>query len=377
MNELWRDYSANQDLPDTPRQVDVSVAKANGVVGVISRAGSSWTYTDPTFADIYRQAGELNLYRSSYWNFSPGANISAQIDRWIEAHTFIDVIPRFAAVEINWNNLEPPQIAYEFKKFSDDYLSLEGERPGIYTRKQLADLWLTPFLDEDFLNEHWWWIAQYDARRDTEQLDKPMIPPDKVDISRCWLRQTADQMAGFPGEAESSHVDRDRFMFDNMDAWITANFGETNNGGDITNPVGDCCEELETRVFDRIVGIEYNYDCTINLAKHNATDIKNLEAQAIFWDLNIDSLNALAEEVDDCVDAGAYNLLVDRVAELEKKLKAIGDRQAVNEEISDLQDDLIDLNRDDIKKLQTKTIPECNHSHRKLFSWLFNRRYIK
>jgi len=239
MNELWRDYSAHQDNPDTVRLISPQVAIDNGVVGFIFRSGTSWTYKDPTFNYLYPLVE--GSYRTSYHNFSPGADPDNQIDNWLEQHPAMDVLPRFAAVEGNYNDLEPYQIAATFYDFSETYKARVGQRCGIYTRKQLADLWLTPYLDEDWLNEHWWWIAQYDARRDTEQLDRVIIPPNGVLLERCWLKQTADQMVGFPGEAESGYVDRDRFQFENMDEWISTNFG-----GDITNPDTpiDCCEEL-------------------------------------------------------------------------------------------------------------------------------------
>ena len=356
MNELWRDYSANQDNQDTPKQVDVAVAKANGVVGIIARAGSSWTYTDPTFKNIYDQAGVLGLYRSSYYNFSPGANIDAQLTRWVDSiHQRVDIIPRFAAVEINWNNLEPSQIALEFKKFSDAYLEWEGERPGIYTRKQLADLWLTPYLDAGFLNEHWWWIAQYDAKRTTEQLDVAIVPPNKVLQERCWLKQTADQMVGFPGEAESTYVDRDRFQFENMDEWIAKNFGT-----DVPDIPGDCCEELSTKLDNFINGyaedyqqldkdlstleenIEllsgeilrcgadtgklrtevYDIDHAVselitsleNDIKKNTEDITSLQSNVNLCNIGIAELakriDILNQEVNDCVDAGAFDVVI-------------------------------------------------------------------
>ena len=240
MNELWRDYSAHQDNPDTVRLISPQVAIDNGVVGFIFRSGTSWTYKDPTFNYLYPLVE--GSYRTSYHNFSPGADPDNQIDNWLEQHPVMDVLPRFAAVEGNYNDLEPYQIAATFYDFSETYKARVGQRCGIYTRKQLADLWLTPYLDEEWLNEHWWWIAQYDARRDTEQLDRVIIPPNGVLLERCWLKQTADQMVGFPGEAESGYVDRDRFQFENMDEWISTNFG-----GDITNPdppIDDCCEEL-------------------------------------------------------------------------------------------------------------------------------------
>ncbi|HDD61478.1 MAG TPA: hypothetical protein ENF22_02975 [Chloroflexi bacterium] len=226
MNELWRDYSANQDNPNTVQEIDPQVAIDNGVVGFIFRAGSSWTYKDPTFNYLYPKV-DGKAYWTSYFNFSPGADVDKQMDNWFSQHpkSIKGILPRFAANEINWNDLEPYQIAAEFFHFSNRYLEREGERPGIYTRKQLADLWLTPFLDADWLNEHWWWIAQYDANKYTEQLDRAIIPPNKVKLERCWLKQTASEIKGFPGEAESTFIDRNRFQFENMDEWIAENFG--------------------------------------------------------------------------------------------------------------------------------------------------------
>jgi len=250
MNELWRDYSAHQDNPDTVRLIDPQIAIDNGVVGFILRSGTSWTYKDPTFNYLWDKI--VGVYKTSYHNFSPGADPDAQIDNWLTQHPVINHMPRFSAVEGNYNDLEPYQIAATFYDFSETYKARVGQRCGIYTRKQLADLWLTPFLDEDWLNEHWWWIAQYDANRYTEQLDKVIIPPNGVLLKRCWLKQTADQMAGFPGEAESGFIDRSRFQFENMDGWIAQNFGVP-----IIPPIEppvvpptDCCEELKKDISE-------------------------------------------------------------------------------------------------------------------------------
>ena len=370
MNELWRDYSANQDNQDTPKQVDVAVAKANGVVGIIARAGSSWTYTDPTFKNIYDQAGVLGLYRSSYYNFSPGANIDAQLTRWVDSiHQRVDIIPRFAAVEINWNNLEPSQIALEFKKFSDAYLEWEGERPGIYTRKQLADLWLTPYLDAGFLNEHWWWIAQYDAKRTTEQLDVAIVPPNKVLQERCWLKQTADQMVGFPGEAESTYVDRDRFQFENMDEWIAKNFGT-----DVPDIPGDCCEELSTKLDNFINGYAEDYQqldkdlSTLEGAvENNTTHIadnasfiqKNAEDIALVGDNVQLGFGHIAEDITSL--QSNINLCNIGIAELAKRIEYNYSQQVLD---ANNLEDMIEELEGNITGL------EGGHNHPKFFKWI-------
>lgn len=301
---LWRDYSANQDKLDTAAIIHPEIAIANGVVGFIMRSSTSWNYKDPTFNYLYPKI--VGAYRTSYHNFSPGADIEKQLDNWLLQHPVIDIIPRFAAVEINWNELAPFDIAATFKEFSNAYLEREGQRPGIYTRKQLADLWLTPFLSESFLNEHWWWLAQYDSYRYTEE-DKPLVPPNKVDPERCWLKQTADQMAGFPGEAESEHVDRDRFMFEDMHAWIALNFGN-----DAPNIPDDCCEELRQELND--AWIEWRNTNTGMI--DNILDIKELEAKTS------QSLNKILDDiqklkVDNLLMAGMVKTLKDEIHGLE------------------------------------------------------------
>lgn len=222
---FWRDYSANQDIADTPATVNVQVAKANGVVGVFARSSNSWTYKDPTFEGIYAQAGALNLYRSSYHTFSPGANIDNQLKIWYEQHPEIDVIPRVMSVEVNWNKLEPYRIAQEVWKCAEAIMKRDGVYPIIYTRKQLADLWLTPFWSKEQLNSLYWWLAQYDLYRGKEE-DNPVIPPIGLNTERILWKQTADQIAGFPGEAESSHVDRDRWVSEvEMHKFISETWG--------------------------------------------------------------------------------------------------------------------------------------------------------
>ena len=352
MNELWRDYSAHQDNPDTVRLISPQVAIDNGVVGFIFRSGTSWTYKDPTFNYLYPLVE--GSYRTSYHNFSPGADPDNQIDNWLEQHPAMDVLPRFAAVEGNYNDLEPYQIAATFYDFSETYKARVGQRCGIYTRKQLADLWLTPYLDEDWLNEHWWWIAQYDARRDTEQLDRVIIPPNGVLLERCWLKQTADQMVGFPGEAESGYVDRDRFQFENMDEWISTNFG-----GDITNPdppIDDCKGlwdwfEIESNFLRK--RLDTLQQGQLELAENGLGYEERLGEHFNGLDLCKGALIELDDKLDVLLDNKEN--LHDKYYELAKEIEQ--QRNTYNDFLFDYNEDWYKLDK------RIKELPTATHSH--------------
>jgi len=80
---LWTDVSANQGT------MNLSIMAANDVQGVFARAGISWSYKDPTFSNVWDQAGNNNMFiktrivnftfhpfsRQVFWYSQPSTNL--------------------------------------------------------------------------------------------------------------------------------------------------------------------------------------------------------------------------------------------------------------------------------------------------------------
>ena len=218
---LWGDYSRYQLL------VNLAIARARGVLGAAFRSGISWAYTDPFFNANYTNASHNDMYRTSYHVTYPDQPVVAQVDNWYRIHPVIDIIPRWIDLELQ-RGMTPAAIADHTWKVSELVKSRDGIRPGIYSRKQLIDLWLSPYWSIDMLNDHFWWLAQYLLTRWIEHPGPPALP-NKVRRDRIVLHQTADKKPGFPGEQNgSASVDWDRWEIGNvpeMHQWIAENWG--------------------------------------------------------------------------------------------------------------------------------------------------------
>ena len=209
------------------------------------------------------------------------------------------------------------------------------EELTIYTNKPIL-LYTSPYTLRDSIlayNE-WWtdaplWIAHY---KDGE-------PETWGNPWKFW--QYTSEGDGTEYGVGSTHVDLNVFngTVEELDAWL----------GLEEEPPIDCCEELRksfNSAIDNLSGIIALLD------KHQA---KNYVA-------NLEEIKGLT------ADLGIL------------RAREIAHTREHEEEIAELNEDtkslrVVDLlHSAEISQLKFKTIPETNHSHRKLFSWLFNRR---
>ena len=235
---LWRDYSYWQLV------VDMQVAKANGVLGMFSRAGIGNTYLDPYFAPNWANAGLLGLYRSSYHVINSLQSVVSQADQvWYTAHAEREVIPR--AIDLQKSYGAPPsQVADRTWEMSELVKARDGVRPIIYSRYSLINSWLVPYWTASMLNEHFYWLAQYLIDRTREHAGPPTLPTNVL-REQVIMHQTADKKAGFPGECSgSATADYDRWEIGNeaeMHTWIATTWGGAPPEpppGDLPMPIG-------------------------------------------------------------------------------------------------------------------------------------------
>jgi hypothetical protein len=200
---LWTDVSANQGT------MNLSIMAANDVQGVFARAGISWSYKDPTFSNVWDQAGNNNMYRSSYHVLYTDQSIINQISSWLMVHPKIDIIPRCIDLEVGRSDsfLNKANKTWEMVQRITD---IDGVPPIIYSRYLIVNAWLSPYWTEEKLNSVKWFLAQYKTDRTSEHPGPPVIP-NGVDEENVILQQTADKIVPWPGAATSFALDRDRW----------------------------------------------------------------------------------------------------------------------------------------------------------------------
>lgn len=216
---LWFDVSYWQGPVDAGAMLE---AGANGCV-VRSNVGK-W-YSDPYFVENWNRLRGM-MHRTSYGVFVPDQDVIAQLDTWYRMQPVLDVVPRVIDLEIE-NGVKPSIIAQGVWRMVDVIEKRDGVKPIIYSRKNLVDLWLVPFLGEGWLNEIYWWLAQYTWDRVREHPGEPDLPKG-VKRDRVIMHQTADKKPTPEGVARSKSMDWDRWELGNvqqMDEFIETVWG--------------------------------------------------------------------------------------------------------------------------------------------------------
>lgn len=217
---LLRDYSKHQGL------VNFDIAIANGVLGMIARAAISWGYTDPWFETNWQGAGQVGIYRTSYHVLHPDQDVVRQAEKWFGVHPQIDVWPRVIDLEVS-RNQPASKIGDQTRKMSDIVFARDGIRPIIYSRYLLINQWLANWPIE-YLNDHWFWLAQYHWTRILEHAGPPTIP-ERVNPGRVFLHQTSDKKRTPNGEAQSLSIDWDRYQLgdeEHLHNFVSSTWGD-------------------------------------------------------------------------------------------------------------------------------------------------------
>jgi len=192
----------------------------------------------------------------------------------------------------------------------------------------------------------------------------------EVDVGKLRL----DAMAGIDGnqiQATANDADIDT-LFETIENMAVI---QRNNGNDIER-FADYAGSLDSQVKTLGLGIA-------ELSKRLETlqqgqleiveDVMAVEGEQNEFDKWIEAHEGLNNIFEGWADDKIHELDVaisnniEKITELEKRLDDIVEIM----EVQLSQEYLGITNR--LDKLENKTIPECNHSHRKLFSWLFNK----
>jgi hypothetical protein len=218
------DVSSNQGLINWPKLN----ADPRNPLAVAIRAGISWGYIDKYFKLNWQGAVDVLLPAAPYHVLYPDQPVVMQADTWFsvapdpgdwQGRRIIDLeLARGAA---------PMIIADVFMGISDLVRSRDGATAIVYSRKNLIEQWLVPYLSNDELNSHYFILAQYLKPRPGQvYADEHPGPPDipaAIKPERVIMQQTSDHRPGPPGAVTSAALDTDRWLlgdaFD-MGAWM-------------------------------------------------------------------------------------------------------------------------------------------------------------
>ncbi len=226
---LWVDTSKHNG------HANVRIMMENGVWGIFPRGGISWGYIDPQVAETMRQARELEMYYASYHVIYTDQPAFDQWVNWRNAQEYPDPdrpFPRAIDLEVQRGDSLDSKLA-TVEEMSELVEAHDGIPPLFYTRYLIANDWLRKASTE-WLNDHYWWLAQYLFDRTREHPGPPTLP-NRVKREQVLFQQTADKIATFPGATQNCCLDRNRWQLGNhlqMIEFIRINFG----GGPITPP---------------------------------------------------------------------------------------------------------------------------------------------
>jgi len=390
---LWIDISEHQGLFDFSK-MDTD----NRVSGVVSRAGVGHR-VDPEFVRNYSQSKKADKYRTSYWAIDPKQIIQPQLDKWVDIHPILDRIPRMLDAELNGSS--PLDTGMDIKASSDYLADYDNVRPWLYFGRYFAMDNVIPFVSHDWLNEHYIVLAQYDMGDGKEY--ESVIIPDGIDPERVIFKQTSDKMKLYSG---GPVIDRDRFLLGGlpeMYAFMNSQLDGTAPPIEPPPPTEDCCEglrealiELENNtsayILDNQKDIDANTDeiekleayvesefllaykkINTNTNQIHLDAVKSMSMDAAMEgqiNQHDDDITKLRAEVDDSVDAGAFNLVVDklnaRLDELLGKVENTYSMVQVEELLQAANDHMLEV----IDGITLKT----NHSHP---DWMYKWGIVK
>ena len=335
---------------------------------------------DVQFARNWQKCGELGYFRQSYWAYHPDYSYLTQLDKWYEQNPLIDYLPRIMDLE-RVKGVEPHIIAACVMDMSDIILSRDGWRPWIYSRKNFLEENILGYWPEDFIDEHYLILAEYNDHRDEEEegIDIPaLVEPEMV-----LEKQTADQIEPDPLGLCPGFLDRNRWLHGDTAQMQNFFISTYSTQPPPPPPPVDCCEELRIDLNYQAQVIEDNrahnlkqLEFVDKAIQANASEIENnklhIADNASFIQTNTDEIEKLKKDLE--LLSGVHHTLNDYVFdEMFPNTKANATSIAVNKEQirfegmanlenakdierlkidASVQDEINELQNDDITKLK-------------------------
>ena len=251
---------------------------------------------DVQFARNWQKCKDLGYFRQSYWAYHPDYSHLTQIDKWYEQNPLIDYLPRIMDLE-RVKGVEPHIIAACVMDMSDIILSRDGHRPWIYSRNTFLEPYILPYWPEEFIDEHYLILAEYNNYRDKEE--EGIDIPELVEPEMVLMKQTADQMEPDPLGLCPGFLDRNRWLHGNeyaMDDFFYGVYGHKDEPP--PPPPVDCCEEL-LEDFNEIASRSVSNSSEIaDLSGEIADNTAHIADNASFIQTNADEIEKLKENVE-------------------------------------------------------------------------------
>ena len=202
------------------RSIDYTLMKQNTKF-VAVRAGISWGYEDPVFAQSWRALKGHN--RIAYHVLYPSQDVTRQVD-W-----FFDILSRAGfdpktdrlAIDIElWQGQTPQRVTEATTQMYDQITERTGRKPIIYSAAWFVNprMVVTPKLaDAD------WWIANYPPKGSAPGVEHPGPPILPRGITSYLIHQTSETGIGKNVGLPSGAIDTNRW--NGTDDDVRAYFG--------------------------------------------------------------------------------------------------------------------------------------------------------
>lgn len=211
---------------------------------VAVRAGISWYYEDPIFAQAWQELAGTN--RIAYHVVYPSQDAIRQSDWCLDIINRAGVDWRFDRIALDLE-LDQSQTRARITQVTLDMMEylrgVTGRYPLLYSRASWVDAYMT--IKDDRLKLGDWWLAHYLARRDPEytpEKDPPPLIPRGV--GKWLIHQTSERGIGREHGVSSNYIDTNRWnkTYKDMDAY----FGRDGRGEPPIEPPAEILEPLFT-----------------------------------------------------------------------------------------------------------------------------------
>lgn len=211
---------------------------------VAVRAGISWGFEDPVFAQSWQALKGHN--RIAYHVVYPSQDAIRQSDWCLDIINRAGVDWRFDRIALDLE-LDQSQTRARITQVTLDMMEylrgVTGRYPLLYSRASWVDAYMT--IKDDRLKLGDWWLAHYLARRDPEytpEKDPPPLIPRGV--GKWLIHQTSERGIGREHGVSSNYIDTNRWnkTYKDMDAY----FGRDGRGEPPIEPPAEILEPLFT-----------------------------------------------------------------------------------------------------------------------------------
>ena len=176
---------------------------------VAVRAGISWGYEDPVFAQSWRALKGHN--RIAYHVLYPSQDVTSQVN-WlfdILSRAGFDAETDRLAIDIElWQGMTPQQVTTATERMYDQITERTGRKPIVY-----SGAWFTNsrMVISEKLKQVDWWLATYPAKGSAPGTERPGPPLLPRGVTKWLIHQTSETGIGRNFGLPSGAIDTNRW----------------------------------------------------------------------------------------------------------------------------------------------------------------------